>query len=191
MHRLLAVVIFMVAAAPASAVQLKAQGEDGKIRGWFAQFEGSMALISAAEDKSLLAGRFGYGLNGGYRWSSVGLFLHMEHNMWLSTAGDGTADVVSGAVNIGVGGEYIFAKGFVRTSLAVGPSILVFDAALDEKGEVGFFLDARTIGLRWAIHEHMVLGLDPLTFAIVMPVTSGIPILEVQYRTSMYLEGAF
>ena len=158
-------------------------------RPWFAQVEGGVSLFSVAQDKSLLASQFGYGFAGGYRFGAWALYLRVEHNMWLALAGE--TEVVMGAVNVGVGGEYVFADGLIRSALALGPSILAFDSALDDAGEVGLFLEVRPLGLRWAVHEHLVVGFDPLTFALVMPVLGGIPIVEVQYRTSAYLEGRF
>ncbi|MFT7625985.1 MAG: hypothetical protein ACI9WU_005177 [Myxococcota bacterium] len=161
--------------------------DDGE---WFAQVEGNVSIFSVAQDKSLLASQFGYGFNGGYRWGGRwAAYLRVEHNMWLALANE--LEVVTGAVNVGLGGEFVFADGLMRTAIAMGPSILAFDSALDEAGEVGFFLDVRTLGLRWSVHDHVVVGLDPLTFALVMPVLGGIPIIEVQYRTSVYVEGHF
>jgi len=98
---------------------------------------------------------------------------------------------VQGAVNIGVGGEYTFAGGFCRTSLSFGPSILAFDTVLDDAGAIGFFLDARLLGLRWTPHERIVLGLDPIAFAIVAPVLDGIPLVNVEYKTVFYVETPF
>ncbi len=173
-----------------SALLPVAAGAAEPLNGWFASLQTHVSIFSVAQDKSLLASQFGYGVNGGYRWDSWGLYLHVEHNMWQATATEGT-EIVTGVVNLGVGGEYVFADGLIRSGLAIGPSILAFGAALDDPGETGIFLDVRTLGLRFDVHDHVVVGLDPLTFALVMPVLGGIPIIEVQYRTSLYVEGLF
>jgi hypothetical protein len=171
------------------AAELEALGDDGKLRGPFAALEGHVSLLSDAANWSLLAGTFGYAGRGGYRWNSWGLFAQIEHNMWLATEME--TEVVQGAVNIGVGADFTYADGFVRTSLAIGPSILAFDTVLDDAGTTGLFIDFRPVGLRWAPHEHLVIGLDPISFALVAPVLDGIPLIYTQYRTELYLEMLF
>jgi len=171
------------------AAKLQALGDDGTLTGPFAVVEVHASLLSDVTDWSTLAGTFGYAFKGGYRWSSWGVFVQLEHNLWLST--EMGNDVVDGAVNIGIGGEFVYADGFVRTSLTLGPSILAFDTILDKAGTTGIFLDVRPVGLRWAVHEYLVIGLDPISFSIVAPVLGGIPLVNIQYRTTVYLEGAF
>jgi len=179
----------LLAATPAAAVELDSLGEDGKLRGWFAAVEGHGSLLSDAANRSMLGGSFGYGARGGYRWNGWGLFASLEHNMWLAT--EYQTEVVQGAINISVGVELTYARGFVRTSLAVGPSILAADTILDDAGTTGFFIDFRPVGLRWAVHEKLALGLDPIGFALVAPVLGGIPLIYAQYRTHLYLEATF
>ncbi|MBW1873104.1 MAG: hypothetical protein JRJ19_13630 [Deltaproteobacteria bacterium] len=74
-----------------------------------------------------------------------------------------------GALNVGVGGEYIYANGLIRSSLAIGPSILLAGTPLDRAGSVGFFLDIRPAGFRFHVHDHLAIGFDPITFSIVAP----------------------
>jgi hypothetical protein len=50
------------------------------------------------------------------------------------------------------------------------------------------FLDFRPVGVRWRVGPKVTLGLEPLHFALVAPVLTGIPLLDVQYRTTVYLE---
>ncbi len=176
-------------ALPAAADEVAGMDKDGKITGPFVQLELHASILSDAVDKALLSGAWGYGLKGGYRWGSWGLFGQFEHNFWLTT--EQNVDVVMGAFNLGIGLELTYARGFVRTSLALGPSILGFDSALDDAGTTGFFFELRPVGLRWDVHKHVVMGLDPISFALVAPVLGGIPILEVQYRTTLYVEGLF
>jgi hypothetical protein len=173
----------------ARSAELEALGDDGKLRGPFAALEGHVSLLSDVADWSMLAGTFGYGARGGYRWNSWGLFAQVEHNMWLATEME--TEVVQGAVNIGLGCELTYAEGFVRTALAVGPSILAFDTVLDDAGTTGLFIDFRPVGLRWTVHRYLVIGLDPISFALVAPVLGGIPLIYTQYRTELYLEVAF
>lgn len=169
--------------------ELKALGEDGKLEGPFVAVEGHMSLFSDLVDWALFSGTFGYAVRGGYRWKSLGVFLHVEHNMWLAMEHD--KDVVQGAVNVGFGVEYVYARGLVHSSLALGPSILAFDTALDDAGETGLFLDVRPVGLRFDVHELVSIGFDPITFTLVAPILDGIPLIYAQYRTVIYLEVAF
>lgn len=195
MHRgtVLAVAVgvsVLVAAPGAQAVELQALGEDGKLHGWYAQFELGVSILSDAKDNALLQTSFGYAFKGGYRWSGWGVLLLVEHNNWM-TSDLSVGEVLAGAVNIGIGAELTYYRGRIRTSLALGPSILAFDTALDPAGTVGLFLEFRPVGLRWPIHEYLAVGVDPISFALVAPVLSGIPLIRIQYRTSVYLEGAF
>jgi hypothetical protein len=180
--------LILLLAGSASAADYRSL-VDGKLEGNFVQAELHASLLSDAKDKSLLQGTFGYGFRGGWRWSGWGVFLQVEQNLWLTT--EQKNEVVYGAVNIGLGGEFTYANGFVRTSLAVGPSILAFDTVLDKAGTTGFFFDFRPLGLRWAVHERLVLALDPLTFTVVAPVLGGIPLANVEFRSAFYMETSF
>lgn len=186
---LFAVALATLAPQSAEARDLLALSDNGKLEGGFVQLEVSGSLLTDAANKALLAGNFGYGLRGGYRWGGWGLMLHFEQSFWLTT--EQNSEVVQGAFNIGLGGEVTYARGFVRTSLTMGPSILAFDTALDDAGTTGFYFDLRPAGLRWAVHDYIALGLDPIHFTVVAPVLGGIPLIQVQYRTSFYVEGAF
>jgi len=159
------------------------------LTGPFVAVEGHVSLFSDLAEASILAGTFGYGARGGYRWCGWGVSLTVEHNLWIATEYD--SNVVQGALNIGVGGEFIYADGFVRTALAIGPSILAFDTLLDDAGSVGIFLDVRPVGLRWALCDILTVGLDPINFALVAPVLDKIPLLHIQYRTFLYAEAMF
>jgi hypothetical protein len=179
----------MFAGTSAAAKDLKALDEDGKLQGGFAALEGHFSLLSDVAERSMFQGTFGYGARGGYRWNSWGLFATVEHNLWV--ASEYETDVVQGAVNIGIGAVFSYARGFVHTSLALGPSILAFDTILDDAGTTGLFIDFRPVGLSWAVHDHLAIGLNPITFALVAPVLGGIPLVYVQYRTIIYLEASF
>ena len=66
-----------------------------------------------------------------------------------------------------------------------------FNTQLDSAGGVGMFLDLRPIGIKWDVKRHFRLGLDPLSFAMVAPVLDGIPLVQIQYRTTFWMEGRF
>lgn len=184
----LSVPIFLWSAG-AAAVKLKALEKMSKLQGPFVQAEVHLSVLSDAADRALLAGAFGYAFKGGYRYKGWGFYLHIEQDFWVTTELD--AKVVQGAVNIGFGVELTYARGFVRSAFALGPSILAFDTALDKAGSTGVFFDLRPVGLRFTVHRYIVIGLDPLTFTMVAPVLDEIPLINIEYRTVVYVEGAF
>ena len=170
----------------ATAVPAAAQDE---LTGPFVAVEGHQSLLTGVANRTLLNVTAGGGLRAGYRWDGWGVFAHFEQNLWQTTEMD--SKIVQGAFNLGVGGEYIYADGFVRTSLEVGPSILLFDTLLDDAGSVGVFVDLRPVGLRWNPWEKLHIVAEPLTLAFVAPVLDGIPLIQVEYRSVLGVEWAF
>ena len=126
----------------------------------------------------------------GLRWGPWGVFGQIEPVFWLVDTAK-TDDEVRGVVNIGLGGEYLSANGLIRTSLSMGLSILVGAGDLDEPGSTGFYLDLRPAGLRWAVAQSTVIGLEPISLSILVPVLDGIPLVEIQYRTTVVAEYVF
>ena len=155
----------------------------------FIQVEGHLSLLSDAADRSSLGGTFGYALRGGYRLGQWGFFASAEHNLWLASEDELT--VRNGALNVGAGFEYHYFEGRARTSLAIGPSIQLFDTVLEKAGSVGFFIDVRFIGLRWEVSDYAAIQLDPLSFALVAPIIGSIPLILAEYRTVLSFEGFF
>jgi hypothetical protein len=163
-----------------------ASADLGAGRRWFAQAEIHGSFLSDVADRSMIGVTFGPAAKAGYRWGDWGAFFSVENNAWVSA--DFGSKLQPGALNIGFGGELIWAKGFVRTSVAVGPSILLYDTALDEAGTTGLYADIRPTGLRWAMNEWLVLMVDPLAFTLVAPVLSDPALILVQYRTTFTTE---
>lgn len=158
-------------------------------RSWSLQLEFHGSLFADIADRSLLAGTYGPNLKLVHRWGPWGVWVQIEHDFWLSTELE--SEVVQGAYNVGVGGEYIFFEGRARAAVALGPSILAYDTVLDDKGTVGLFMDARPLGLRWDLGDGWLVGLDPIGFAVVAPVLDGIPLVQFEYRTTVYGEYVF
>jgi hypothetical protein len=152
----------------------------------FAAAEGHLSLLSDVPERSIINATLGYALRGGYRWDSWGVLIHVERNHWLPT--ELSRGIEPGALNVGLGVEYLAAGGRVRTSLAAGPSFLWFDTALDDKGTVGLFVEARPAGLRWRVSDHLRVVLDPLSVALVAPVLGQPGIRQLEYRTLLDLE---
>ena len=157
--------------------------------GLFAQTEGHVSLLSGESQEMVPARAFGLSLKSGWGWGRWRAFVQAESTFWNEKFGD--EEEIKGALNVGVGGEVLYGGGFVRTSLSAGPSILLFASDVDEGGEVGMFVDVRPAGLRWALGEGFGIGLDPISLALVMPVLSGIPLVELQYRTTVVGEYTF
>jgi hypothetical protein len=155
-------------------------------RPWFAQVEVHGSLLNDTADSSLIGVTFGPAVKVGRRWGRWGVFLSLEQNSWLGT--DFGSALQPGSINIGVGGEVSYAGGFIRTSLAAGPSVLLWETALDQPGSTGIFVDVRPVGLRWAVKDWLVLMFDPMSFALVAPVLGSPSLVLVQYRTSFTTE---
>jgi len=171
---------------PRVATEAPAVGKENRA---FISVEGNASILSDLAEKSIFSGMVSYGLRAGYRWSRLGVFAHIEHNMWHAMEFDSSLEM--GAFNIGIGCEYVYAGGLIRSSLAIGPSVLLEDTPLDRAGSVGLFLDARPAGFRFQAHDNLVIGIDPISFSIVAPSLKNIPLFRVVYRTSLYAEVVF
>lgn len=167
-----------------------AQSSSPATAGFYGQGEGSLSPLARAETSGTrlrVARSQGMAVRSGYRWGDYSLFGSLEANSWRSPRLEGDDDFAM-ALNLGVGAERLSYQGFVRTSIALGPSMLVIPTDMDEGGETGFFVDLRPLGLRWRLLANLVVGLDPLSFSLLVPVLSRVPLVEVQYRTSIYCE---
>jgi hypothetical protein len=182
---LVALLVFFAAPASAEDKPLAERSGVEDTQGWFVGVDGSLSLFSDSTERSVLGNSFGYGANVGRRWGIWGAYLHLEHNLWISN--ELQREVTTGAFNAGIGGEYHWHEGRGRTTLAAGPSILLFDTLLDDAGETGFFLELRPTGLRFYVGD-LVITTDPITFTVVAPVLSGIPLVILQYRTVITVE---
>lgn len=144
------------------------------------------SLLNDVEDRRLMSDSFGYDVKAGWRWKTLGVFFVFEQNMWVTSQFE--LGVTQGVANLGLGLEVNYLGGYARTSVAIGPSILLFDTAIDEAGNTGFFLDVRPIGMRWPINRFFAITLDPMSFAIVAPALDRIPLVMIQFRTTLGFE---
>ena len=76
--------------------------------------------------------RWGTASGPAIAWGAWGLVAEVERNYWLPT--ELSHALVPGALNIGVGAEWLAFDGRVRLSATAGPSILWYDATFDSKG---------------------------------------------------------
>ncbi len=154
----------------------------------YGRAHGGLSFLSEMSSLEAVAGTFGWGLSVGRRWGAWGAFIQMEHNIWVLTeVGGGPFDSV---VNFGLGGEVLYYKQYVRSSMALGTSTALFDTILDDFGETGFFLDIRPMGYRVPL-DNLIIELDPLSFIVMVPIIEGIPLVQLSYRSVVSVEVAF
>ncbi|MFN3200431.1 MAG: hypothetical protein ACE366_18680 [Bradymonadia bacterium] len=150
---------------------------------WWLQGGAAVAIYDARREVALV--RWSPGVLGGYRWTHVGVFGMLE----LDQTFDFTLETERlDVANIGVGIETLGFLGHVRSSFAVGASVLLSDTAIDEAGEVGWFIDMRPGGLRWALGEQTLLELTPIAFDVIVPVIEGLPLIVLSYTTVLTVE---
>jgi hypothetical protein len=127
----------------------------------------------------------------GYRFDpDWAIFLHLDNNRWFTTELE-TMSLEPGALNFGLGGEYLFFEGRARTSVVLGSSTLLMDTFLLDAGAVGIFFEVRPLGIRWPVADNWFIVFDPLTFAIVAPepLTNENLVMK-EYRTLLGVEVA-
>lgn len=153
---------------------------------WHLAVETHASLLNGSSGSPNLSVAFGFGLRGGVEFGRWGLFLHVENDLWAVTTYGNT--LTPGVLNYGVGGDFRYADGFVRTALTLGLSTLLFNTPIDTAGSTGLFLHAVPVGLRWKLSPRLTLGLDPIAFVLEMPVMTRIPLARMQYRAALSLE---
>lgn len=126
------------------------------------------------------------GLEGGLRWGWFGVAAKLDWNPWITTQEQDMVEL--GALNVGAGVEFLYFGGRCRSAVFFGPSILLFETALDQPGATGVFLDIHAVELRWPLSGRFTLKLAPITFHLVMPVMSGIPLAVLEYRHTVGVE---
>lgn len=147
---------------------------------------GAEVYISDIADRALLASAFGYAVTGTHRWANGwSLGVRLEHDLWVRyELGHG---VDPGAISAAAVVSRLSLRDRLRTSLMLGPSFLLFDTGLDDAGSVGFYGEARPLGVLFHF-PRMSLILDPFTISLVAPVLSQIPLLRVAYRSVIQFE---
>lgn len=160
---------------------------DKPLEGWFGGVEMGSALLTATVDGSLRSTTGTLGLRGGYRTSEWGYYLTLEESIWQTQA-KGNDTHVEVATNFGAGFEAFHFGGAARTAFTLGLSLLSRGNEINDAGELGFYFDVRPVAVRWALTEELTLTADPVHMVVMLPVLSGIPLVEVQYRTTIAIE---
>jgi hypothetical protein len=152
------------------------------------------ALVAKAEtalglnaSSSFDDGAAAYGVHAARRGQRFGLALQAEHCVWW---GYWQAHHVSAhSFQAAVGGEAFFIGGRLVSALYAGISTLLFNTVLDDAGTTGLFFDIRPLGYRFPLRtSRWTVILHPLQLTLLAPVMTGLPLLQVQYRTSLELE---
>ncbi len=161
--------------------------EEGEI---FVKTELHSSLFTDAPDRSVFAASRGGGLEVGYRPSHRwGVFLHVEQNRWL--ASEVEQELTQGVLNIALGSGFRLFEDRVRVSVAAGTSTLLFDTFLDEAGSTGLYVDVRPGSFRWHPLEWLTLELQPLSYALMMPVMDRPRVVVFEYRGAFSAEWRF
>ncbi|MFT5352826.1 MAG: hypothetical protein ACI9KE_000023 [Polyangiales bacterium] len=168
--------------APADDEQAKEDARDWRFVGAFS-IHGS--LLSSVAGRSTLDLTYGAALRFGARRGSNQLAFLIDYSGWQSL--EDRSVITFATINLAAEYTRTFFSDVVAASLAAGPSILLTETLLDDAGSVGLFVELRPAGFRWRT-KHINIGLDPLSFTIVAPVLGALPLVRVQYRTTLTLE---
>jgi hypothetical protein len=127
-----------------------------------------------------------FSIEGARRFGNVGVLVKAGWNRWANT--QKPPMLTRGTLNLGVGGEYWYFHRRVRAAVVAGPSILLFRTVLDKPGKVGVFVDCYPSSLSWRLAGTLYARVDPLSFHVIAPVLDSIPLVVLEYRTSVALE---
>jgi hypothetical protein len=127
-----------------------------------------------------------YGVDAGWRRGRWAARVRIEHSVWWQF--DSRAGLHGGTLDLALGGELLSFERRMSTAIYAGTATLLERTLLDDAGATGLFLDLQPAAFRWRRKSGVWIRVVPLHVAIVAPVLSGIPLLQVQYRTSFGFE---
>ena len=142
---------------------------------------------STASTSVTLARAQALGVSVDRGFGQLHLFARGEANAWRDRRDDGTDDFVL-AFDLGVGARFDYGGGRLRSSLAAGATLLAVPGDVDTAGTVGAFVDVRPLGFAWRLGPGVRLGVVPLSLTLAVPVLTGIPLVSIQYRTTIFAE---
>jgi hypothetical protein len=142
----------------------------------------ALSLSPSLDDGSLTGGA-----QIAWRGERLGVGLYAEHSYWWAYSL--RFHRIAQSVQIALFGDLVTCGGRARSAVYLGTSILAFDTSLDQAGSLGLFVDLRPFGFRLPLgNTRWTLTFDPLHFGVLAPVLNGLPLIEIQYRTSLVLE---
>jgi hypothetical protein len=157
---------------------------------WLVLADAGATLVSRASTASTsvdLARAQALGVQLDRRFGDLRLFARGEANTWRERRDDGTNDFVL-TFDLGVGAGLDYGGGRLRSSLVLGATILAVPGDVDTAGAIGVFADVRPVAYTWQVARGMRLGVVPLSFFFSVPVLTGIPLVSIQYRTTIFAE---
>jgi hypothetical protein len=162
-------------------------------RDWSMQADLGATLASRSSTSSTslaLARAQALGLAVDRGFGQLHLFARGEANAWRDRRDDGTDDFVL-AFDLGVGARLDYGGGRLRSSLAAGTTLLAVPGDIDTAGTIGAFVDVRPLAFAWRLGPGVRLGVVPLSLTLAVPVLTGIPLVSIQYRTTVFAERDF
>ena len=147
---------------------------------------GTQSYITRAFNKSSKNSGFSVMARGGFRIGRWGGFMELGFVGW---EGYESADrAMQSSWNFGIGAEVFYFQRRMRTSLAIGASFLYREAPPDPIGTVGAYLDFTPSSYVLRPHRNFGIVIAPLSLFIAVPAFEGIPLVIIQYRTTVPLE---
>lgn len=187
--RLLLAAVILHASARAEAADSPVVGRDASRphrSGLFGQLELDLTILSYLEDPANLFASTGAGIAAGYRVGRWAPFLRVDRHGW--SAGDGATKTRYTTLNFAPGLEVCFFACRASAAVAVGFTVLCEGAPGDHAGEVGAFADIRPASFRWPVHRRLWLVITPLSFVFLIPSLERIPLVTVEFRTTLTVE---
>jgi hypothetical protein len=175
---------------PSARAQVIASGGSDGENHWSIQGDlgATLASRSSTANSSVTLARaqaIGLAIDRGF--GQLHLFARGEANAWRNRRDDGTDDFVL-AFDLGVGARFDYSGGRLRSSVSAGATLLAVPDDVDTAGTIGAFVDVRPLGFVWRLGPGVRLGVVPLSLTLAMPVLTGIPLVSIQYRTTIFAE---
>ena len=120
------------------------------------------------------------------------VFARGEANTWRDQRDDGSNDFVL-TLDLGLGLRVDYGGGRLRSSVAAGGTLLLVPSDVDKVGSIGAFVDVRPLAFVWPLGQMpgTRIGFVPLSLTLAIPVVTGIPLVSIQYRTTVFAEREF
>lgn len=172
--------------SPASAFASPARPDIGpRFRAAFA-VTGSESYLTQILNNNEKNGGYSVGFRGGFRMGRWGGFLELSLVGWEGYEALNKSHQRS--LNVGLGGEVFYFKRRMRTSLAVGVSILQTPAPPDPAGTAGAYVELVPSSYHMRLHRKIAINIAPFTLYVGVPSFEGIPLVVIQYRTTLGVE---
>lgn len=173
--------------------QASAQATDGDPKRWFVEGQLHSTFVSALLDLEPLQLSFGAAVRVARRRADLGWYLSLDTTWWATTELDESSEDVfdgepQGIAALSLGIEHPYFHGRMRFMFDAGVSVMLRETTLDRRGRVGIVTSFRPVGIRIPLTSRRTLVIDPLSLSLLIPDTTGIPLLLIQFRTVFALE---